>query len=425
MPRRAAQRPTAAAVSVATALYRPPTPELASPPRTPTSPQGNPLFFSSTVGFDVDALLAAATLDQVVEAYVKQFELFRARIAPALSVLQQRQVTKYTSVMDLSGLRRQHFSSASRTLLRRTSTISEVHYPESMGRMVVVNAPPVFALAWALLRPLLNDSTRRAVSVHRDDGRAEILRLVRGDASMVPRSLFPDWGESERTVGETWGAWLRVLGEGWGERAMRGQAGGAEGAVAAWLTEHSVARAARGETATVVDRPDAVEVEEASSFSEDETAAAPSQSDTQSDQRRTWAAWWAETGSAAALMTPSSVTPFFERGVAWLGWSDAGSGATRSAWRAGGEDADMVTSRLGTRREQRRSTPGAHLSCSEPCEADNAAVNEAPDDEATGRPHADDTSSEGPLMRHAASTGALNRLFAKTWDRAKPRRGRR
>lgn len=49
--------------------------------------------------------------------------------------------------------------------LRSLFAVSQQHYPETLGRIVVVNAGIVFACGWRLVQPLLDERTQAKVTV--------------------------------------------------------------------------------------------------------------------------------------------------------------------------------------------------------------------------------------------------------------------
>ena len=43
--------------------------------------------------------------------------------------------------------------------------IDSKHYPETLGRMFLINAPGIFSLSWALIKPFLDERTQRKIEI--------------------------------------------------------------------------------------------------------------------------------------------------------------------------------------------------------------------------------------------------------------------
>lgn len=56
-----------------------------------------------------------------------------------------RPVTSLTSVLDLEGVSSAMAGSATRTYIKKATAIDGAHYPETLGKMFIINAPSFFA----------------------------------------------------------------------------------------------------------------------------------------------------------------------------------------------------------------------------------------------------------------------------------------
>ena len=43
--------------------------------------------------------------------------------------------------------------------------IDSKHYPETLGRMFIINVPTIFSVPWAILKPFLDERTQRKIEV--------------------------------------------------------------------------------------------------------------------------------------------------------------------------------------------------------------------------------------------------------------------
>ena len=83
-------------------------------------------------------------------------------------------------VFDLQGLGMAHL--ACRSLLRLFGTLSSLdaaHFPDTVGTIVCLDAPRVFAALWAAVSRLVATGTRNKLLVYANTARAEALGALR------------------------------------------------------------------------------------------------------------------------------------------------------------------------------------------------------------------------------------------------------
>lgn len=194
-------------------------------------------------GLDASRLLQLTTMERVSQMYVKAFEIFLGRLAPACSLLAGRDIgQQYTCVMNMRGVGMRHFSADCRALVRLTSSIAEERYPDTLHKvsrpvcllgvpsspvvpcialhgcdpptplphcpqLFIVNAGAAFFTAWAVLRPMLSAGTQQRVVVLRDAGVDTLVRHI--SPENIPVGFG---GQSRRDIREYWGPWQSVLG---------------------------------------------------------------------------------------------------------------------------------------------------------------------------------------------------------------------
>ncbi|CAE8593899.1 unnamed protein product, partial [Polarella glacialis] len=78
-----------------------------------------------------------------------------------------------------------------RKVVKDVVSMLQNHYPECSGRMIIINAPKVFSIAWSFIKPMLDDRTVAKISIFGADQRETwvnaLLELV--DADQLP-ALF-------------------------------------------------------------------------------------------------------------------------------------------------------------------------------------------------------------------------------------------
>ncbi|KAL9666991.1 hypothetical protein QQ045_001336 [Rhodiola kirilowii] len=73
-------------------------------------------------------------------------------------------------------------------LLTVISTIDDLNYPEKTDTYYIVNAPYIFSACWKVVKPLLQERTRKKIQVLQGSGKDELLQLynyVRHQSSLL------------------------------------------------------------------------------------------------------------------------------------------------------------------------------------------------------------------------------------------------
>nr|DAD23862.1 TPA_asm: hypothetical protein HUJ06_025325 [Nelumbo nucifera] len=81
-------------------------------------------------------------------------------------------------------------------LLTTISTIDDLNYPEKTETYYIVNAPYIFSSCWKVVKPLLQERTRRKVQVLQGCGRDELLKIM--DYASLPHFCKREGSGSSR-----------------------------------------------------------------------------------------------------------------------------------------------------------------------------------------------------------------------------------
>ena len=75
----------------------------------------------------------------------------RSRLADNSNAL-GRPITTLASILDLEHGSSGIFNASSRAYIARATAIDSAHYPETLGKMLIINAPGFFAMIWKVIR---------------------------------------------------------------------------------------------------------------------------------------------------------------------------------------------------------------------------------------------------------------------------------
>jgi len=121
-------------------------------------------------------------------------------------------VYQWLYVIDVAGFNWTMFDAHTRRLIYGISKTDESFYPDMMGTLVVVNAPPSFAFAWRIMRKWMDPSTRDRAHIISEKSPELVTKVLLSymDASELPSTYggtapplapWPDYSSSGSSSG--------------------------------------------------------------------------------------------------------------------------------------------------------------------------------------------------------------------------------
>ncbi|KAL2914177.1 cytosolic factor, phosphatidylinositol/phosphatidylcholine transfer protein [Polyrhizophydium stewartii] len=151
-----------------------------------TDRAGRPIYIERLSDFDVKRLFELTDQDRVVRRHVREYEKFLRYRLPACSARAGTHIEQGCTIIDLKGVPLAAFNQV-RKVLQTLSAIAQNYYPETMGRMFIVNAPTLFTAVWAVIKGMLDENTVAKISVLGSAYQKQLLEAI--DPSCLPASL--------------------------------------------------------------------------------------------------------------------------------------------------------------------------------------------------------------------------------------------
>ncbi|BAF08133.1 phosphatidylinositol/phosphatidylcholine transfer protein SFH2 isoform X1 [Oryza sativa Japonica Group] len=123
-----------------------------------------------------------ASVHYYVQSHIQINEYRDRVILPMLTEKFGRPVTTCVKVLDMTGLKLSALSQMK--MLTSISTVDDLNYPEKTETYYVVNVPYIFSACWKVVKPLLQERTKKKVKVLHGCGRDELLKIM--DYSSLP-----------------------------------------------------------------------------------------------------------------------------------------------------------------------------------------------------------------------------------------------
>ncbi|KAK1269345.1 hypothetical protein QJS04_geneDACA006725 [Acorus gramineus] len=135
-----------------------------------------------------------ASVNYYVQSHIQINEYRDRVILPAATKQYGQYIGTCVKILDMTGLRLSALSQIK--LLTIISTVDDLNYPEKTDTYYIVNVPYVFSACWKVVKPLLQERTRRKVQVLQGCGRDELLKIM--DYASLPHFCRREGSGSSR-----------------------------------------------------------------------------------------------------------------------------------------------------------------------------------------------------------------------------------
>ncbi|KAD4178823.1 hypothetical protein E3N88_27414 [Mikania micrantha] len=117
-----------------------------------------------------------ASIHYYVQSHI-QINEFRDRvILPSATKKFERHISTCVKVLDMTGLKLSHLNQIkARSFI---ASIDDLNYPEKTDTYYIVNAPYVFSACWKVVKPLLQERTRKKIQVLSGCGKDDLLKIM-------------------------------------------------------------------------------------------------------------------------------------------------------------------------------------------------------------------------------------------------------
>ncbi|XP_050216981.1 phosphatidylinositol/phosphatidylcholine transfer protein SFH9 [Mercurialis annua] len=138
-----------------------------------------------------------ASVHYYVQSHIQLNEYRDRVILPSATRMCGRHISTCVKVLDMTGLKLSALNQIK--LLTVISTVDDLNYPEKTQTYYIVNVPYIFSACWKVVKPLLQERTRRKIQVLQGCGRDELLKIM--DYSSLPHFCRKEGSGSSRHSG--------------------------------------------------------------------------------------------------------------------------------------------------------------------------------------------------------------------------------
>lgn len=127
---------------------------------------GRPVIYKKFGSFEIWKITQHTSLENLVMHHVWSMERYMA-LCRANTKRLGYMVETVTLVIDAAGWGLSLFTREATSYLRQISNIDSDHFPERLGRIIVVNAPYLLSVAWKVISAWLDVKTREKIQILR------------------------------------------------------------------------------------------------------------------------------------------------------------------------------------------------------------------------------------------------------------------
>lgn len=150
-----------------------------------TDKLGRPIFLNFLSHCNLDKMMEID--DSLVENYViKIFETFNTRRLPMCSKVMGNYIEQGLTILNIEDIGLS-FTYRSMKYIKMNSNMTQNYFPETLGKMYVINASNIFSAIWGITKNFIDDKTKKKIHVYGDDYLPDLLRDV--DKQNLPKIL--------------------------------------------------------------------------------------------------------------------------------------------------------------------------------------------------------------------------------------------
>ncbi|XP_028122616.1 SEC14 cytosolic factor-like [Camellia sinensis] len=117
-----------------------------------------------------------ASVHYYIQSHIQMNEYRDRVLLPSATEKFGRHINTCVKVLDMTGLKLSALNQIK--LLTAIATIDDLNYPEKTDTYYIVNAPYIFSACWKVVRPLLQERTRKKIQLLPGSGKDDLLKIM-------------------------------------------------------------------------------------------------------------------------------------------------------------------------------------------------------------------------------------------------------
>lgn len=130
-----------------------------------TDKMGRPIYIEKLEGVSYERLIAISSEERVMKKTIQEYEKLMKVKFPACSLMAGRHIDQSFSILDVGGIKIKDFNKDLRRMLKNLLGLASDNYPETMGKMFIINAPTIFTIIWTFIKRVVDPRTVAKIDV--------------------------------------------------------------------------------------------------------------------------------------------------------------------------------------------------------------------------------------------------------------------
>lgn len=162
--------------------------------------RGIPVFYSKPGLLNIDAVDSITTLDGILKFHwFFMMHDFAGRLVGQKAEREGFHRFEAVSILDLQNLSVSQLGSRTMAIIKEQAFIDSLCFPETMAKMIIVNAPTFFSATWSIIKGYLDARTSSKIDVYSSRKKWEKALLE----YIAPEELPSDYGGTAPSTLET------------------------------------------------------------------------------------------------------------------------------------------------------------------------------------------------------------------------------
>ena len=162
-------------------------------------PLNHPVFYEHISNVDSRTFMTAVTDEEFTNIMIARREVQRLYFAECSNKMRKR-IYKMIMVIDVAGMDRGHLGSAFLHRFKSFNSSFSSNFPDSMLKIVIINAPLIFQVLWNVIKVFINPVTAKKI----------VIAGARHDATFAQVTLLPGAQMHGRTLKCNPRPWSRI-----------------------------------------------------------------------------------------------------------------------------------------------------------------------------------------------------------------------
>nr|XP_006814237.1 PREDICTED: SEC14-like protein 3-like [Saccoglossus kowalevskii] len=150
--------------------------------------EGSPVYIDPMGNADSKGLMRSVKSKDILKWRMKFSEKLYRETLPEMSKQAGKRIEGMVYIADLEKLGTRHLWKPAVDLCITYCKLAESNYPETMKSIYIVRSPKIFPVVYKLLKPFIDEETRKKIKVLGNNFQDELLKII------PPESLPVHWG---------------------------------------------------------------------------------------------------------------------------------------------------------------------------------------------------------------------------------------